>query len=281
MNARWLPPALAVWAVIGATLLATGCQKADEAPDAGREMSTPAAESTTVTPGTESVPASSSELTGIWTVVGHHIPGISAMSDAEAAARHGKSLRLTATQAVSPGNHCDNPSYAARAVARGRFLATEFNLPPGRLPMLDSLERLTLLEVTCNEGRWAALGGLLIEIDAGHALSPWDGVFFELARDHDFRAAGQEPFWRLEIRKGKEIRFVSIGKADVVTPDPGPSTGPESGTRTYHAVTEANDLRVVIRPTQCIDAMSGKPFAAKVTVTLNGQSYQGCGEALP
>ena len=29
------------------------------------------------------------------------------------------------------------------------------------------------------------MGALLIEIDADRARAPWDGVFFELTRDHD------------------------------------------------------------------------------------------------
>jgi len=132
-------------------------------------------------------------LTGVWRVVGHHVPGISAMGHAEAATWHGRMVRLTATQAFSEGNHCDEPSYVTRSEPRDLFLATEFKLPPGSLAPLESVERLTLLEVYCADERWAAMGGLLIAIDATHALTPWDGVFFELARDGDFRATGQEP----------------------------------------------------------------------------------------
>lgn len=124
------------------------------------------------------------------------------------------------------------------------------------------------------------MGGRLIEIDADRALAPWDGVFFELERDRDFRAAGQEPFWRLEIAKGKDIRFVQVGKPDVVTPAPAPETAPESGGRVYHAITEEHDLRVVTEPTPCTDVMSGKPFETTVTVTLNKQTYHGCGGPL-
>lgn len=65
----------------------------------------------------------------------------------------------------------------------------------------------TVLEVSCSRALWAAIGGGLIGIDVDRALIPWDGVFFELARDRDFRAVGQEPGWQLEIRKGKKIRF--------------------------------------------------------------------------
>jgi uncharacterized membrane protein len=41
-----------------------------------------------------------------------------------------------------------------------------------------------------------------------------------------------------------------------------------------------NDLRIEIAPVKCSDAMSGKPFSATVTVTLNERSFRGCGEEL-
>jgi hypothetical protein len=161
--------------VLVATLVSiAACRKADKAPSTERAETPP-------TPATAASP-SEPALIGIWTVVGHRIPGISAMTDGEAVAWHGRTVRLTATQAISDGSRCDNPEYATRSVAKDGFLGTEFNLPPGSLPPLASLERLTLLEVSCDDTRWAALGGLLIQIDANHALSPWDGVFFELER---------------------------------------------------------------------------------------------------
>jgi uncharacterized membrane protein len=113
-------------------------------------------------------------------------------------------------------------------------------------------------------------------------IANWDGAFFELTRDRDVRAQGQEPSWSLEIRKGKGIRFTyDLGKREVVTPMPVPRTDSKSGATVYRAVTEANDLRVVIEQTPCTDSMSGNPFEATVTVTLNGQTYHGCGGAIP
>jgi uncharacterized membrane protein len=272
MNSGCSSPSLAAFVLVATFVLGEGCRKADEAPSADRAAETPPVSSTV---------ASSADLTGTWTVVGHHMPGISAMSDSEATAWHGRAVRLTAAQAISPGNHCDQPTYTTSTVAKDRFLATDFNLPPESLTPLASLERLTLLEVSCSGAPWAAMGGRLIEVDASHALAPWDGVFFEVERDRDFRAAGQEPFWRLEIAKGKEIRFMQIGKPDVVTPVPGPMIDRVTGARVFHATTEANDLRVVIEATPCADVMSGKQFETTVTVTLNGRTYRGCGEALP
>lgn len=218
-----------------------------------------------------------SGLTGIWTVVAHHTPGVSAMDSAQAAAWHGETVRLMPSKAVAPGVTCNAPVYRNHTVQRDSFLATEYRLAPGSLPRLASVEHLTVLDVACGGTHWVALGGVLIQIDGRHALAPWDGVFFELERDQDLRAMGQEPFWRLEITKGIEIRLVQLGKTDVVTPVPRPTTDPRTGTRVYRAVTEANDLTVAIEPTPCTDSMSGKLFELTVVVTLNGGSLHGCG----
>lgn len=61
-------------------------------------------------------------------------------------------------------------------------------------------------------------------------------------------------------------------------PASAPGIDPANGASVYHAVTEANDLCVVIASTPCTDIMSGRPFETTVTVTLNGQTYHGCGE---
>jgi heat shock protein HslJ/uncharacterized membrane protein len=220
-------------------------------------------------------------LTGIWTVVGHHLPGTSAMSDDQAKARYGESIRLTASSATSSGARCGEPRYATRRVEAAPYLASEFKLAPGSLKPLAARDQIHLMEVSCGGTRWTALGARLLEIDADRVLAPWDGVFFELRRDRDFRALGQEPGWQLEIRKGAEMRFIyDYGQNMAVTPASRAHVDSSSGTRTYRAVAEANDLRVVIVPVPCTDVMSGRPFPATVSVTLNGRIFRGCGEEL-
>lgn len=243
-----------------------------------------------VTQATADLPAQSIERTaaaqppsptGIWTIVGHHLIGTSALNDDQARARYGESVRLTANAATSAGQRCDVPRYSTRRVPTNSWLASEYKLLPRSLEALAASPQLTLQEVSCGGTLWAALGGRLIEIDPERALSPWDGVFFELARDRDFRALGQEPGWQLEIRKGAEMRLIyDYGAGTAVTPAARVQIDPTSGTRTYHAVTEANDLRVVIVPVSCADTMSGRAFAATVSVTLNGRTLRGCGEEL-
>ena len=233
-------------------------------------------------PGIQSAPAvETPTMTGIWTVVGHSIPGTAAMNDEQAKARHGQSLRLTRATAASDGQRCDAPRYAVRAEPTEEFLAGEYKLAPASLKLVARRSQVRVMQVTCGGSSWNALGATLIEVDRDRALAPWNGVFFELARDRDFRAVGQEPGWQLELRIGSEMRLTyDYGKNSAVTPAARAQVDARTGTRSFHAVTEANDLRVEIVPVTCQDSMSGKSFPATVTVTLNDRSYRGCGESL-
>jgi heat shock protein HslJ/uncharacterized membrane protein len=218
---------------------------------------------------------------GIWTVVSHHVPGASAIGDDAARARYGDTIRLTAGAAISPGGRCDGPRYSTRRVPADSWLASEYKLPRGSLRMLTGLEQIRVIEVSCGGSPWNAFGARILEIDTERALAPWDGVFFELERDHDFRGLGQEPGWQLEIRKGADIRFIyDYGQRTVTAPVAKPQVDPESGTRTWQATSAGNDLRAVVVPVRCSDVMSGRPFPATVSVTLNGRSYRGCGQEL-
>jgi heat shock protein HslJ/uncharacterized membrane protein len=232
--------------------------------------------------GIRSAPAAGNPaLAGLWTIIGHHLPGTSALTDDQARARHGETVRLTEQAAVSAGNRCAEPRYSTRQVPAAGYLAEQFRLAPGSLAPLAARSQLRIMEVSCGGSAWTALGATLLELDRDRALAPWNGVFFELERDRDFRAVGQEPGWQLEVRKGSEMRFTyDYGKGTAVTPAPRTQVDAQTGTRTLHARTEASELRVEIVPVACSDAMSGRLFAATVTVTLNGRAFRGCGESL-
>jgi heat shock protein HslJ len=221
-------------------------------------------------------------LAGIWTVVAHHhSPGISALTDEEANKRHGETIRLTARSAIAPGNTCREPRYTTSQVPVAAYLASAFNIAPARLPPLAGHNQMRVMEVSCGDADWTELGGLLLEVDRDRALAPWDGVFFVLARDRDFRGLGQEPGWQIELRKGLEMRFsYDYGKGTAATPAPRPRVDAKTGTQTFHAKTGANDLRLDIVPVRCEDSMSGKPYPTTATVTLNGRTFRGCGEHL-
>ncbi len=233
-------------------------------------------------PTIQILPASETPaLAGIWTVVAHFIPGVSAMSDGEARTHYGETLRLTDRSAISPGASCREPRYASNRVSTEQYLASEYKLPPGSLKPLATRAQVELMKVSCGGAPWNALGATLIGIDADRVLAPMDGVFFELVRDRDFRAVGQEPGWELEIHKGAEMRLnYDYSKSTAVTPTSRAQVDARTGTQTYHAVTKTNDLRVEIVPVPCTDSMSGKEFPATVSVTLNGRTFRGCGGEL-
>ena len=181
----------------------------------------------------------------------------------------------------APGSRCSDPGYVPTRVVPDDFLAEHYKLAPGSLKPLAGRSQMQVLQVQCDGRPWTALGGSVLEIDRNRALAPWDSVFFELTRDRDFRAIGQEPGWQLEIRMGSEMRFTyDYGKGSTVTPAARAELDATTGTRTFQAKAEANDLRVEIVPVGCEDSMSGKPFPATVTVTLNDRSFRGCGESL-
>ena len=108
-------------------------------------------------------------LLGIWTVVSHSMPGVSAMSDAEANQWHGLSIRLLQAEAISRSDRCTTPAY--RTVG-------------------------DTLEVSCGAGPFTAFGARLVAAGPDRACALWDGVLFELERNQDFTATGQEPGWR-------------------------------------------------------------------------------------
>jgi uncharacterized membrane protein len=198
------------------------------------------------------------ELAGIWTVVGHRFPGISALGEAEAGAWHGRTLRLTRNEALSAtGERCATPGYAVQT---------------------QSATQSPVLEVSCEGREWLVPGARLTGTGADRAEFLWDGVVFELARDQDFRARGQEPGWLLDITTGREIRFAHDYGQDVLTaPAPAAIIDAATGRTEYRAASAGHDLRVVIERQRCEDTMSGQPFAATVTVTLDGKAYAGCG----
>jgi hypothetical protein len=165
--AKFLCPALAVAACLGA------CEPADKAP------ASPPRTQERVAPTATPAPL---DPLGTWAVVGHHMPGISAIGEGEAKARHGQLLTLNRSEAVSSNDRCEAPTYAVRSVPAEEYLGVEFKVEPGKLTPLAERDELQLIEISCNGTPWVGFGALLIEVDADHVLTPWDGVFFELER---------------------------------------------------------------------------------------------------
>lgn len=119
---------------------------------------------------------------GTWTVTGHSMPGISAVTEGEARAHDGQTVEFGIAEALSNGERCAAPKYPARSVDTEDFLATEFNLPPESLKPVAGKDSITVVEISCDDAPWTAFGSVVIVVDANHVLAPWDGVFFELER---------------------------------------------------------------------------------------------------
>jgi uncharacterized membrane protein len=91
-----------------------------------------------------------------------------------------------------------------------------------------------------------------------------------------FVATGNEPFWNLEIRNGKDLSFkLADWEAPVVAPL-------ESFNKTvdsivYNLQTRNKKWSVVIYSQFCSDGMSPLLYQYKVNILYNGVHYKGCG----
>jgi heat shock protein HslJ/uncharacterized membrane protein len=106
---------------------------------------------------------------------------------------------------------------------------------------------------------------------------PWEEARL---RGAEFRAAGQEPGWHLEVHADGAIHFVGdYGEATLRAPR-STATAAADGGRVVTAQAGGRALRVEIREAFCADAMSGEPFTHSVLVRLDDQVLQGCGRSL-
>lgn len=118
---------------------------------------------------------------GEWMIVGHRMPGISAMTEAQAAAQYGRILVIEPGRARLDEAQCDPASYDAHEALAARHLAEAYHLTAASLGLDNPADELLgVVEVNCNGQRWGSLGGHLLWVSADRMLAPWDGVFFEL-----------------------------------------------------------------------------------------------------
>ncbi|HEX5133400.1 MAG TPA: hypothetical protein VFX92_13065 [Candidatus Krumholzibacteria bacterium] len=132
-------------------------------------------------PAPAATPRAEPDPLGRWTIVAHRIPGVSAMSDDEAATWHGRVFDLTANLAVFGGDTCEAPSYGYGTKSAARFLGEDYHVAPFTLDIADSTIGITW--VSCNDEFRRDPGGVLIWAGPNRLFTPWDGVFFELTRD--------------------------------------------------------------------------------------------------
>ncbi len=127
--------------------------------------------------------ASLRDPTGVWTIVGHREPGISAMSSKQADAFTGKTLQFGIAEAIAGSDTCVAPSYQRRSAPADSLLTTGYRIRAGQLGLPETPgQQFVVTEVACNGKAWQGLGGVLLQTTDDRAFAVHDGVFFELER---------------------------------------------------------------------------------------------------
>ena len=105
---------------------------------------------------------------------------------------------------------------------------------------------------------------------------PWQDARF---RGIDFRAAGSNPDWTLEVDSGVGVEFATgQGSARVVTKFPAAAFTPNEKGTTLATRSGAHALMVVSQKGVCEHA--GSTMTLTVSATLDGKTYSGCGRSL-
>ena len=119
---------------------------------------------------------------GDWMIVAHQIPGVGAMTDAEASAWYGRTVYYGSDFAVFIVDSCRSPSYSWSEVRGDSLLAVAYRANPAALGV-SAGSSVTLFQVLCGGSPWSVPGGSLLRTPAGRLYAIWDGVFFELRRN--------------------------------------------------------------------------------------------------
>lgn len=100
-------------------------------------------------------------------------------------------------------------------------------------------------------------------------------------RGVDFRALGQEPGWFIELKEDDKTRYVgNYGKDSITVVTPDPEINEELQRTVYRLQAREQVLELIISNMPCTDSMSGHKFPQTVSVTIDGETYQGCGRYL-
>jgi hypothetical protein len=120
---------------------------------------------------------------------------------------------------------------------------------------------------------WLSEGGQEVRCHAEGTGEVWRDA---IRRGVVFRALGQEPGWLVEIdADGRMVILLDYGSERIEAAAPAPESTAR-GTE-YRTRTPDHSIRVGIVDQPCTDTMSGEPFPAVVTLTVDGRSYDGCG----
>jgi putative lipoprotein len=92
-----------------------------------------------------------------------------------------------------------------------------------------------------------------------------------------FRGLGQEPGWFVEVFSDRLALVTDYGTNRTEAKHSGPVV--EAGRTTYRTA-EGRAVTIVISREACADIMSGEPFEAAVTATVDSRTLKGCGRFL-
>lgn len=97
----------------------------------------------------------------------------------------------------------------------------------------------------------------------------------------DLFAKGRSPAsWALEIDFDKAIRFKSLDGMNIIASSVRPVEHAEEKRTGISTTTSYGNMQIDILQQECVDEISGEKFNKKVSVQVNGKTYEGCGQFL-
>ncbi len=117
---------------------------------------------------------------------------------------------------------------------------------------------------------WVKGDAAMLELDG--APQPECGLAVEKPL---FRAVGNEPAWRLDVRADGLSLLLDQGDTHVFAPSPLVVDG--EGLRSYEAMSADGALSALVFDRYCEDGMSGMPHPNRVEVRWQDRVLQGCG----
>ncbi|WP_069383170.1 COG3650 family protein [Halomonas caseinilytica] len=133
---------------------------------------------------------------------------------------------------------------------------------------------------------WSKGEGAVVENDRGRLECQQDTRHRVLTRaSHPgvmFRASGNEPGWHIELANDtpRIAMTLDYGDREVTLPYRVTSLDNETGRVTLASGQAARPFELRIEAQACFDDMSGQPWPARVTLTLNDRVYRGCGQGI-
>ncbi len=108
------------------------------------------------------------------------------------------------------------------------------------------------------------------------ARVPWEDA---RRRGIDFRAAGNEPGWHVEVREGDRLLFIGdYGATRKMFDQPVSAHGAQRST--WSASLDGDLIEITAEWVECQDTMSGARYPMSVELRLNETHYRGCGMQL-